>query len=93
MADSATVARYRKKPVEIDAVQFSARGQAETIADWCGGEVIWTVIDDEQVADSILIKTLEGVMRCDLGSWVIKGLEGEFYPCADSVFKSSYDPV
>ena len=39
------------------------------------------------------ITTLEGVMRADVGDWIIKGVEGEVYPCKDSVFLKTYDAI
>lgn len=38
----------------------------------------------------IIIKTLEGDMRCDLGDYVIRGVEGEFYPCKPNIFMDTY---
>lgn len=37
------------------------------------------------------IKTLEGVMRADVGDWVIQGIKGELYPCKDDIFKATYE--
>lgn len=85
MPSTATVAKYRKKPVVIDAVQYTGREGKAVIADWCGG-------DSETVPDAILINTLEGVMRADLDDWIIKGVAGEFYPCKPAVFAKSYEP-
>jgi len=39
------------------------------------------------------IITLEGTMRVDIGDYIIKGVEGEFYPCKPSVFKKSYNII
>lgn len=39
------------------------------------------------------IKTLEGVMRGDVGDWIIKGIKGEFYPCKNDIFEASYEAV
>lgn len=38
----------------------------------------------------ISIMTREGVMRADLGDWIIKGVQGEFYPCKPDIFEASY---
>lgn len=40
-----------------------------------------------------LITTLEGVMRCEPGDWIIKGVNGEFYPCKPDIFAKIYEPV
>ena len=39
------------------------------------------------------IETLEGVMTVSPGDWVIKGVNGELYPCKDDIFKKTYDKV
>lgn len=43
-----------------------------------------------QPLPEITIQTLEGNMICNIGDWVIRGTEGEFYPCKDSVFQRKY---
>ncbi len=40
----------------------------------------------------MLISTLEGVMRADLGDWIIRGVQGEFYPCKPDIFEATYVP-
>ena len=37
------------------------------------------------------IRTLEGVMRADLGDWIIRGIKGELYPCKPDIFAATYD--
>jgi hypothetical protein len=63
--------RYRKKPVEIEAVHLTA----------------------DRGALVIEIPTLEGVMRAGCGDWIIKGVQNEFYPCKDAIFRETYEPV
>lgn len=41
----------------------------------------------------LMIRTLEGDMRVSLGDWVIRGVQGEFYPCKPDIFGATYDPV
>lgn len=81
---------YRKKPVVIEAVQFTGSNGA-WIAGWAaehGGD-----IDGTKYPTLILIHTLEGVMEAHVGDWIIKGIEDEFYPCAPSIFDASYEAV
>lgn len=42
---------------------------------------------------SLMIRTLEGDVRVSIGDWIIQGVEGEFYPCKDSIFTKTYDIV
>lgn len=59
------------------------------LAKWCDGE--WHSPYHE--ADYILIRTLEGTMTANPGDWIIKGVNGEFYPCKPDIFEKTYEPV
>lgn len=83
--------KYRKKPVVIEAKQFQRAADAAPIAEWCGGEVILAETG-RQVA-FIAIDTPEGTMRADLGDWIIRGVQGEFYPCKPDIFEQTYEVV
>lgn len=75
--------KYRKKPVVIEAAQYTRNGlEAEKVAKWCGGE---------QTNDGLVVHTKEGDMLADYGDWIIKGVEGEFYPCKPSIFEKTYE--
>ena len=82
---------YRKKPVTIEARRFLSDTAAE-VAAWCDGDVIE---DDEaeeyNVPLYLDINTLEGIMRANLGDFIIKGVKGEFYPCKPDIFYETYD--
>lgn len=43
--------------------------------------------------DRLVISTLEGVLTVDWGDWIIKGVNGELYPCKPDVFDLTYEPV
>lgn len=62
---------FRKKPVEIEAIQFTG-DNAQAIANWMGGDYV-------QRASGLHIQTLEGVMHVSEGDWVIRGVKGEFW--------------
>lgn len=83
------MSRFRKLPVEVEAVQFTGDNVAE-IAQFLEWE-----IDHYQTgaADEVIIATLEGDMRASVGDWVIKGVAGEAYPCKPAVFEMTYEPV
>lgn len=38
-------------------------------------------------------ETLEGTMRVSLGDWIIRGVQGEFYPCKPDIFEATYEPA
>jgi len=79
---------YRKKPVVVEAVQFTGTNTVE-IAELLG----WTYSGDGDHSDSVVIETLEGDMTANVGDWVIKGVADEGYPCRDDIFRLTYEPV
>lgn len=82
------IKRYKKKPVEIQAIQFTVDNR-DLVAHWCGGRVI----EDIDVLYMITIPTLEGTMYGILGDYIIKGVRGEFYPCKRDIFEETYEEV
>jgi hypothetical protein len=92
--------RFRKKPVVIEAIQFDGTiTRAREIADWAkdyGPTFAVSQDDDDFDAEDgwwMTIETLEGSMSVQAGDWVIKGVQDEFYPCKDSIFKETYEKV
>lgn len=85
--------KYRKKPVVIEARQFTPQNILD-LRDWIasGGHGVY-VGWNAQVGDYIEIDTLEGTMRAEVGDWIIKGVKGEFYPCKPDIFEQTYEPV
>jgi hypothetical protein len=79
---------YRKKPVVIQAMRLTGNN-AHDLADWVGeqGTVKWV----GSGVPAVLIKTLEGTMQADVGDYIIKGVQGEFYPCKPDIFEATYD--
>ena len=74
------------KPGEIEAIQWDGTFESfEKIREWSGGNppaVNYREFDDgEDDTTHLMIHTLEGAMRADVGDWVIRGIQGEFYPC------------
>jgi hypothetical protein len=80
--------RFRKKPVVIEAVQFNGKNDLEVSA--FVGE---NGYDPTENGPSWVIRTLEGEMRADPGDWIIKGVQGEFYPCKPDIFEATYEAV
>ena len=88
--------RYRKRPVEIEAIQWNGSdGWADAIVQWitAGDHTAQHVKEPNGFDNAIAINTLEGVMHAMPGDWVIKGVKGEFYPCKPSVFDATYERV
>lgn len=79
------MAKFRKKPVVIEAEQFRLDNRPAVLA--LAGDAIRL---RGRVA---FINTAEGEMRADDGDWIIRGIKGEFYPCKDQIFRATYEPV
>lgn len=83
--------KYRKKPVEIEAIQWNGENYAE-LQEWSGKQ--FGLGQKEAGSDSpkeLIITTLEGNMRANEGDWIIKGVKGEFYPCKPDIFEATYE--
>lgn len=84
------MAKYRKKPVVIEAVQWT--GDADSywsIRDFCPNlKTDWKLGND-----MLIIETLEGDMQALNGDFIIKGVQGEFYPCKPDTFEATYEEV
>lgn len=78
---------FRKKPVVIEALQFTGANHQEIV----------TFIDDEEycavIEGDIWLYTLEGDLVVVPNDWVIRGIAGEIYPCKPDIFEQTYDPV
>lgn len=85
--------QFRKKPVVIEAVQWTGQNWA----DICDFMPVPTVgRGEEHPSDEhmdIVISTLEGDMTANLGDWIIRGVNGEFYPCKADIFEKTYEPI
>ena len=76
--------KYRKKPVVIEAVQFN--GNFEEIEKFCGG-------DAEFRDGELVVAALEGALHASPKDFIIKGVQGEFYPCKPDIFEKTYELV
>jgi hypothetical protein len=90
------MAKYRKLPVVIEAMQFTD----ETKQDCFNFVTCEKYADHEQENSAInwdkkllVICTLEGRMTASLGDYIIKGVNGEFYPCKPDIFEKTYELV
>jgi len=83
------MAKYRKKPIVIEAHQLTKYSLLE-ICRWMNSKCDW--IDNGESIE-LTIPTLEGNMTANVGDYIIKGIKGEFYPCKPDIFEASYDEV
>lgn len=82
------MAKFRKKPVVIDAVRYDGQNHDEIEA-FYGQHIEWKTSCPMMGC----IKTLEGHMLLRSGAWLIKGVKGEFYPIDPEIFETSYEPA
>lgn len=80
--------RYTKRPVTIDAIQFDGTN-IHDIAMFVGEDEVLGREEDKR----IYIMTSKGSLEVNKGEWVIRGVKGEFYPCAADVFEMTYTPA
>lgn len=94
--------KFRKKPVVIEAWQNYTGdpeidgfpGLAMRAPEWLNKAIMDGAVDrGAAIPGALFIATLEGVMRADVGDWIIRGVKGELYPCKPDVFAATYEPA
>ena len=90
--------KYRKKPVVVEVMRFLTNNEADNknmndIVLWINQGKSDKDLHAWHNATDIYINTLEGVMRAECGDFIIKGVNGEFYPCKPEIFEKTYEPV
>lgn len=88
------MAKYRKKPVVIEAWQFSKGNYNKGAPDFIRSEktvTLWSQYGGEVIGGEI--ETLEGEMTISENDYIIKGINGEFYPIKADIFRKTYDKV
>jgi hypothetical protein len=85
--------RFRKKPVVIEAVQI-VRSNYDAILALGAGSTAPTIFMGWE-ADPVYVRvpTLEGEMRGEQNDWLIRGVQGELYPCKPDIFAATYEPA
>lgn len=91
---------YRKKPVVIEAMQFTVASGVELVSwlerhDVDYGYECKNLHECSGTPDGHIIRlpTLEGTMTAEIGDYIIRGVQGEFYPCKPDIFKETYEEV
>ena len=81
--------KYRKKPVVIEAWQFTGedgRSWPSWVMEYSSNEAVCYFCEGK-----LCIPTLEGLMTASSGDWIIKGIKGELYPCKPDIFEATYE--
>lgn len=86
------MAKYRKKPIVIEAIKYQSELGNNRIVNWLSQQEAnitrWLFHDGD-----ITIPTLEGDHKVSDGDWIIRGVNGEFYPCKPDIFEKTYEPA
>jgi hypothetical protein len=80
--------KYRKKPVVIEALEWRGSNEKEI-------RNFFKSVDFSNFSfhNGLIITTLEGKYRAEVGDFVIKGVKGEFYPCKPDIFEMTYEEI
>lgn len=84
--------KYRKKPVVIEAIQID-HNNIHYLPGELSGVDIRMIGDEDEGVFCLIIETLEGRMTALEGDWIIRGVEGELYPCKARIFDATYEAV
>ena len=85
--------KFKKKPVEIDAWLISDLLEADKLPEDIKAAVGLNILRISHEFKSVRVFTLDGVMMGDSTDWLIKGINGEFYPCKPDIFAATYEVV
>ena len=85
--------KYRKIPVVIEAIQWKGDNLEEIYKLEDSRQITHVKTWDSSLNDSLVIHTLEGDMRVKLMDYIIKGVQGELYPCKPDIFEQTYEKV
>lgn len=91
--------KYKRKSIIVEALQFNNLNRTEVEA-FTGQNLVWELESEAAYLagvappiSSLTIPTLEGNMKAMPGDFIIKGVNGEFYPCKPDIFHKSYELV
>ena len=81
--------KYKKKPVVIEAFRLGH----DAMPDWANDDRFAVVVDGYDEIFGATIETLEGTMYAASDDYIIKGVQGELYPCKPDIFEATYEAV
>lgn len=95
--ENTMVKEYRKKPVVIKAIKWEGWNLGQVI-DFTGlhrsaRKMLWCEYERLVEREGLRIFTLEGKMNAEIEDFIIKGIQGEFYPCKPDIFAKTYEEV
>lgn len=95
--------KYCKKPVVVEAFRYGIDPEPDWFNEALSYGTVyyntWITEDPIPLSDipinksECYIKTLEGIMTCNTGDYIIRGIQGEIYPCKPDIFEATYEEV
>ncbi len=82
--------RYRKKPVEVEAMRFTGSNGA-TIALWAKEHA--RPVSEMHAPLVMAVYTLHGVTKAEIGDWIVRGPSGDYWPVKADIFEETYEPA
>jgi len=85
--------RARKKPVEVECIRYDPPNNCHEVWDFCGWD--WKDHDPSDCGRhaEVLLETYNGFVPAHPGDYIIRGVEGELYPCDADIFAKTYEVV
>ncbi len=80
--------KFRRLAYDVDAIQFTGTNGADVVA-FMGSHVTDA---GDNFGDRLVVETLEGALAVEPGSWVVRGVAGEYHPVRDDIFQATYEP-
>lgn len=91
------MAKFRKKPVVVEAMRLDgSEAGARAVLEWADPHTPGRTLAARHRETGewiVVIETLEGVMSADPGDYIIRGVQGEFYPCKPDIFAETYELI
>lgn len=86
--------KYRKLPVTIEAMKWNGKNHQQ-IMEWANGRLFKYWIDHVSGHGTCFLEidTLEGTMIASIGDYIIRGIDGEYYPCKPDIFVRTYEEI
>ena len=84
------VKRFKKKPVVIEAIQWTGENFQE-VSEF--GAPLVSLVTKKDGSKVLFCQTLEGPLKAKVNDWIIRGIENEIYPCRVDIFEKTYEEV
>lgn len=90
--DSLFAGRFRKWPIDVEASQWDGGStDAARFTEWSDGKV--RLVSEMHAPLVLAVYTLHGVTKAEAGDWIIRGPEGDYWPCKPGIFEASYEVI